>query len=63
VYFSYLHFLLTRVKIGLAFKNPHIGMERLTLRRKVDSQDRIPWHTLAPGVYNGKRSEGPFDFA
>jgi hypothetical protein len=36
MYFSDLHFLLTRIIIGLAFRNPHAGVERLTLRSTID---------------------------
>jgi hypothetical protein len=32
VYFSDLHFLFTRIIIGLALRNPHAGVKRLTLR-------------------------------
>jgi hypothetical protein len=31
VYSSDLHFLLTKITIGLAHRNPHAGVERLTL--------------------------------
>jgi hypothetical protein len=59
VYFSDFHFLLTRLIIGLAFRNPHVGVEILTVRRMIDSQDRVPCHSLAPEMSDRNKSEGP----
>jgi hypothetical protein len=59
VYFSNLRFLLTRIIIGLAFRNPHTGVKRLTLRGMVDLQNRVPCHSLAPETSDGDRLEGP----
>jgi hypothetical protein len=59
VCFSDLHFLLTRTISGLAFRNLHAGVERLlTLRRTVDSEDRVACHMLAPGTRDKNRLAG-----
>jgi hypothetical protein len=55
VYFSDHHSLLTRIIIGLAFRNPHAGMERLSLMRMVDTEDRVPRYLLAPKMSDGNR--------
>jgi hypothetical protein len=52
-YFLDLCLSLIRIIIGIAFRtstafrNPHAGVKRLTLRRMVDLEDRIPCHLLA----------------
>jgi hypothetical protein len=38
-YFSDLRFLLTRIIIRLALRNPQVGVERITLRGMVDSKN------------------------
>jgi hypothetical protein len=64
-YFSDLRFLLIWIIIRLAFetsiafRKAHAGVERLTLRRTVDSQDWVPYHLLAPETSDGNRLEGP----
>jgi hypothetical protein len=61
-YFSDLHFLLIRIIIGIAFRtsialrSPHAGVERLTLRRTIDSHNRVPCHLIAPETCDGNRS-------
>jgi hypothetical protein len=48
-------FLLTRVITELAFGNLLAEVERLILRRKVDMQDMVPCHLLAPETFDGNR--------
>jgi hypothetical protein len=68
VYFSDLHFLLIRIIIGLAFgpvmpsaipMQRCAKMERLTLRKKIDSQDRVPCYLLAVEMPDRSTSEEP----
>jgi hypothetical protein len=54
VYLSELCFLLIRI-IGLDFRYPCAGVERQTLRKTVDLQDRVPCQSLAPETSDRNR--------
>jgi hypothetical protein len=64
-YFSDPNFLFLRIKIGLAFgtniafRNSCAEVEKQTLRRMADLQDRVPCHSLAPETSDRNRSEEP----
>jgi hypothetical protein len=59
MYFSDLCFLLTRIIIGLAFRNLYAVLKRLTFKRMADLQDWVPCSSLAPQMSDRNTLEGP----
>jgi hypothetical protein len=59
VYFFDLRVFLTLIIILLAFRKPHAGVERMTLRRMADLQDWGTVPLVALETSGRNRSEGP----